>query len=175
MRVVSLTNRVPSPPVSALAAEFKQAFAGHPAGVAVVSAATSSGPAGLTVSSVASVGLAPVALSFSVTQSTGSAGLILAADSYAVQLLDLHHADIAGEFARPGGERFTPEQNWTTLPTGEPVLAGARAAMRCKTLHTVPVGPSTLVIAEVLDIVTADAGDPLVYLNRTFGTVQRSR
>jgi len=153
------------------AAALKSAFREHPAGVALITAQTPEGPVGLTASSVASVGIDPAALSFSVTRATGSAGGILAADTYLVHLLDARHAAIGAAFAVSGSERFTPEQGWTTLPTGEPHLPSTRVALRCRTLHSLGVGASVVVVAEVLDAVFGDSADPMVYLDRAFRTL----
>ncbi|GAA1324453.1 flavin reductase family protein [Leucobacter albus] len=155
-----------------LATQFKAAFRYHPAGVALITAATPEGPVGLTASSVASVAVDPAALVFSVTRTTGSAGLILAADTFLVHLLDADHAGVAQEFAVSGGERFTPEQGWGALPTGEPHLRSARSALRARTLQQIPVGDSMLVVAEVLEIHTGSADPaasaPMVYRDRAF-------
>lgn len=174
-----------------LAAKFKAAFREHPAGIALITARTPEGPVGLTASSVASVAVDPAALVFSVTRTTGSAGLILSADSFLVHLLDARHAQVAQEFAVSGGERFTDEQGWGELPTGEPYLRGVRSALRGRTMHTLAVGSSMLVVAEVLDVykdadtgagagasagaidsANASAGArPMVYLDRKFRSV----
>ena len=150
------------------AADFKAAFRGHPAGIALITATSDSGPVGLTASSVASVALDPPALSFSVTRATGSAGALLAAGTFVVHLLADRHAELARVFAHSGAPRFTPEQGWSQLPTGEPLLADARAALRCRALHVVPVGSSSLVIAEVLDVRLGPPAPPLVYHDRRY-------
>ncbi|MGO1182808.1 MAG: flavin reductase family protein [Micrococcaceae bacterium] len=147
---------------------FKDAFREHPAGISLITAATPEGRVGLTASSVASVSVDPLALSFSVTRATGSAGAIIRSDSYLVHLLDHRHQHIAQQFSVTGGERFSSAQGWTALDTGEPYLPGVRAALRCRTLQLVPVGSSTLVAAEVLDIVSGESADPMVYHDRTF-------
>lgn len=147
---------------------LKAAFRTHPAGVAIITASTPDGPVGLTASSVASVAVDPAAIVFSVTRATGSAGAILGASTFVVHLIDDEHSDLAQSFAVSGAERFTPEQGWSELGTGEPHLASARAALRCRALQTVPVGSSTVVIAEVLDVLSGPQGRPLVYLDRRF-------
>ncbi len=147
---------------------MRRAFRMHPAGVALITAATATGPVGLTASSVASVAVDPPALSFSVTRSTGSAGALLGTRTFAVHFLGEHHARLAHAFARSGEPRFTPEQNWSRLATGEPVLADAPAVLRCRALHRLPVGSSTLVIAEVLDVAIGDEAPPLLYRNHRF-------
>lgn len=154
-----------------LATDFKAAFREHPAGIALITAATPDGPVGLTASSVASVAVDPAALVFSVTRTTGSAGRILSAESFLVHLLDARHASLAREFAVTGGERFTAAQGWRTLDTGEPHLGSARVALRSRSLQQVPVGSSMLVVAEVVEILTGDPvpmTEPMIYLDRTF-------
>ena len=150
---------------------LKRSFREHPAGVSLITAHTPAGPVGLTASSVASVGIDPPAISFSVTRATGSAGGILNAETYLVHLLDARHADLAQSFAISGSERFTAEQGWEALPTGEPHLPGARAALRCRTMHSLAVGSSVIVVAEVLDAVFGDSAAPLVYVDRKFHTL----
>ncbi|WP_425558138.1 flavin reductase family protein [Cryptosporangium japonicum] len=149
--------------------EMKSAFRRYPTGVAVISAIGPDGPVGLTASSVASVSVAPPALSFSV-MSTPTATAILAASSVVVHLLGAKHVDLAHEFSHPAGRRFTPEQGWETLPSGEPVLPDAPAALRAAPLHLVPVGDSTLVVASVLEVFHGPDDGPLVYHRRKFVT-----
>jgi len=151
--------------------QFKDIFRTHPAGVALVTTADESGPVGLTLSSVASVSPDPPALSFSLTSARGSAAGILHAATFVVHLLDEQHAGLAGTFARSGAARFTPEQGWSVLPTGEPYLPSARWALRCAPIQTVAVGPSELVIAQVLQVHQGPAGRPLIYHDREFRTL----
>ncbi|MBO3738794.1 flavin reductase family protein [Actinoplanes sp. NEAU-H7] len=138
---------------------FRAAFRRHAAGVAVITAA---GPAGLTASSVASVSTAPPALSFSVMGSRSGRAL-LGAPSLVINLLGPGHATLARDFASSGGARFTPGQGWADLPTGEPYLPDAVAALRATPLHRVPVGESTLVIAEVIEVILGEPDHPLIH------------
>ena len=154
---------------------MKSAFRGHPAGVTIITAMSPSGPVGLTASSVASVAVDPAAIVFSVTRATGSAGAILAADSFVVHLIDDEHSALAQSFAVSGAERFTPEQGWSVLPTGEPYLPAARVALRCRPIQAVPVGSSTVVIAEVVEVAEGRAGRPLVYVDRRFHALPHDR
>lgn len=169
MSTTPSTTPPPAPvPSSAVGEGMKAAFRHHPAGVAIITAMTDHGPSGLTASSVASVAIDPAAIMFSVTRATGSAGAILEADSFIVHLIDAEHADLAQNFAISGAERFTEVQGWTTLETGEPHLPGARVALRCQTLHTVTVGSSVVVIAEVVEVLEGTRGEPVVYIDRAF-------
>lgn len=159
----------------ALADQFKSVFRMHPAGVSLITAVGPDGPVGLTASSVASVSAEPAALVFSVTTTTGSAGAILAAPSLVVHLLHSDHVEIAQAFARSGAPRFTLEQGWSTLETGEPVLRSALAMLRCRIVQTVPVGGSTLVVVEVLGIEHGQTGTPLIYHDRGFHLIESER
>ncbi|GAA3663595.1 flavin reductase family protein [Microbacterium marinilacus] len=154
--------------MSTLVEDFKAAFRGHPAGVALITAQTADGPVGLTASSVASVSVDPPALSFSVTKTEGSAGGVLAAPSFLVHLLGESHAPVAEAFARSGSPRFTPEQGWAALSSGEPHLTDAPVALRARALSVVPSGSSRLVLAEVIGVHHGPTSPPLIYQNRRF-------
>ncbi|MGP6175662.1 flavin reductase family protein [Corynebacterium sp. A21] len=147
---------------------FRSAFRAHPTGVAVITAQTEEGPVGITASSVSSLALDPLAISFSLQRQTGSAGKLLTAKTYLVHLLADMHADMAGNFARTGDPRFTEEQGWETLETGEPYLRTAPYAMRVKPVGSVRVGEATLIAAEVLEVIAGPVNSPLVYQDRTF-------
>ncbi len=152
---------------------MRGAFRRYPTGVAVITAAGPDGPVGLTASSVASVAADPPALSFSV-MGTHSARALLAAPSFVVHLLGTRHTGLARHFARSGGERFTPDQGWSTLPTGEPILFDAVAALRGEPLHLVPVGGSTLVVANVLEVFHGPEDRPLIHHSRQFMSTEES-
>lgn len=151
--------------------KFKAAFRLHPAGVALVSAMTTEGPVGLTLSSVASVSADPAVLVFSVTRATGSAGGILSAPSMLVHFLVAGQEPIADDFARSGAPRFTPEQGWEILPTGEPFLPSARVAIRGTIRETHRVGPSALILLDVLDVFEGTPGAPLLYHDRHYDSL----
>jgi len=170
----------PSPPVrnaltvmpeetpATTADAYKAAFRGHPAGVAVITAEGPDGPTGLTASSVASVAVDPPVLVFSLSTKSGSAGIVLAADVFVVHLVDSLGVGLAKRFAATGSPA-ADDPMWGTLPTGDRYLPGAATALRCRPLSTTPIGSSTVVVAEVLDIVLGtDRGEPLVYHNREF-------
>lgn len=162
---------------SDLADAFREAFAGHPGGVAVVTAAGPRGPVGLTASSVISVAVAPPVLAFSLSSPRGSAGALLTADLLAVHLLSADHEDLARLFAGPSPDRFGPATEWQRAPTGEPLLAGPATILRCRVLSRTPVAGSTIVAAQVADILAqgttaATPVAPLVHYRRGYHRLQ---
>ncbi|KQO62368.1 flavin reductase family protein [Curtobacterium sp. Leaf261] len=160
-----------------LADAYKSAFRGHPAGVAVITADTEDGPTGLTASSVASVAVDPPVLVFSLSTNSGSAGAILGAPVFVVHLMRTGGVALARRFASTGSPSTDEPGVWDRLPSGDWYLPSAAAALRARPLSTTPIGSSTVVVAEVLDIVVGlDEGEPLVYHNREFHSLtDRSR
>lgn len=154
--------------MTSLVDDFKAAFRSHPAGVAVITATVDGEPVGLTASSVTSLSVDPIALSFSVTRDTGSAGALLRADSFVVHLLGEDHADIAAAFALSGAPRFTAEQGWARLPTGEPHLPAAPVALHARASTVIEVGSSRLIVAEVFAVHRGPDSGPLLYQDRRF-------
>lgn len=156
-----------------LAEAFREAFAGHPGGVAIITAAGPRGPVGLTASSVISVSATPPTLAFSLSSVRGSAGALLTAEVLAVHLLSSGHEDLARLFSGPGSDRFGPGTGWDRAPTGEPLLAGPEVILRCRVLSRTPVAGSTIVAAQVVDILGpgTTAGPrqlPLVHYRRGY-------
>lgn len=152
-----------------LTSDFKAAFGGHPAGVAVITADSDTGPVGITASSVASVSAEPPLLAFSLAANRGSAAALAAAGSVAVHLLTAADRDLARIFADSQSERFTDSMAWSRMETGEPLLLHAGYTLRCTVLSRTPAGGSLLLAAEVLEIISPETvGAPMVYHSRAF-------
>lgn len=152
---------------------FRTVFRHHPAGVVLITATVDDEPVGLVVSSLSSLAVDPLGVSFSLAKHSGRPGKMLRADSYLIHFLSEDQVDTAREFAATDGRHFTPEQGWTTASTGEPLLPSAPAVFRARTVETVPFGDATLVAAEVLSASATPgmlAGElPRVfYVNRAF-------
>ncbi|MFV2144874.1 flavin reductase family protein [Isoptericola sp. G70] len=162
-----MRGEAPEGQADVLSEDFRSAFRGHPAGVAIVTGRDAAGPAGLTVSSVASVSLRPPALVFSVTDSR-AAGRVLSGPSLTVNLLLARDVPLAREFAMPGGARFTADQPWEYADGGPPWLTTAAAALLCRPLAVSAVGASRVVVAEVVRRLASSEGNRLVYCDRTF-------
>src|SRR5690554_1651928 len=161
--------------MSELTAKFRDAFRAHPAGVALITAHVDGRPVGMTVSSLASLTLEPLSVSFSLSQLSGSAGGLARASSYLIHLLAAEHAGLADTFARKGTRRFTPEQGWDYLATGEPYLPSAPAALRARPLQVVEVGSARLIAAEVTHVLPGPVAAALVFHDRRFLSVEQAR
>lgn len=149
--------------------DFRSAFRRFPAGVAVVTADIGSGPVAMTVSSLASVGLEPPSVVFSISPSSSSTPIIKDATTIIIHLLSQQHSNLGRICATSDIDRFNSGEDWTTLPTGEPVFTHVAAWMRAKILKQVEVSGSILIVAEILQGELFDpngADSPLVYVNR---------
>lgn len=148
---------------------FRAAFGNHPAAVAVVTAAGTRGPVGITASSVISVSADPALLAFNVSVTRGSGAEILTADSLLVHLLTTQNTALASAFASPLSTRFGADMPWSELPGGEPLLHDVGTVLSCTVLSRTPAGPATLVVAQVREILDGGSpAEPLVYHRRGY-------
>jgi flavin reductase (DIM6/NTAB) family NADH-FMN oxidoreductase RutF len=152
------------------AAQFRQVFRRHAAGVAVVTVDAGRGPAGVTVTSLASLSAAPPLLSFSVAATASTWPHLRDADSAVVHLLGAGHAGLAQTFATSGIDRFAAPTRWRRLPTGEPLLLDAAAWLRIGIEHRHPAGGSHLIVGRIDEAGLNADGKPLLYHDGTYQT-----
>lgn len=145
----------------------------HPAGVAIITLASPSGPVGFTATSLASLSLDPPLVSFNITNTSSSIAALRKADSLLIHLLAEHQLAVAQRFSRSAELRFADTALWTTLDTGEPLLHGTATWLRVEPRQLIDAGDSTLVIGLVSDAHCAPEQDgkppaPLIYHNGTY-------
>ncbi|MCT9930334.1 flavin reductase family protein [Planotetraspora sp. A-T 1434] len=169
MSVDAVENGLPG--VGGAGDVFLSAFRRHAAGVAVVTALSKGGPVGFTATSVASVSLDPPLLSFGISVGASSWPAIRDTDSFVVHILSAGQRDVAGLFARKGADRFGPRTRWSSLPTGEPVLDGVAAWLRCSVQERFIAGDHRLVIGLVTDGDVDHGHGPLLYHDGAFGVL----
>jgi flavin reductase (DIM6/NTAB) family NADH-FMN oxidoreductase RutF len=146
--------------------EYRAAMRRHPAGVVVITLKSAAGPVGFTATSFASLSVAPPLVSFNISQTSSSIGALRCAKSIVVHILGEHQRALAQRFSRSAERRFADGTLWTNLDSGEPLLHGTPTVLRALLRQMLPVGDSTLVIAEVTDIqrrVPTSTPPPLLY------------
>nr|WP_062332279.1 flavin reductase family protein [Herbidospora sakaeratensis] len=146
---------------------FRSAFRRHAAGVAVV---TTAGPVGFTATSLASVSMEPPLVTFGIGLGSSSWPAIRDRDSFVVHILNESQRDLAALFARSGANRFGPETGFDTLDTGEPVLHGVAAWLRCEIRERFVAGDHRLVVGLVTEGESIPGRRPLLYHDGTFGS-----
>lgn len=162
-------NRIP--------AAFREAFRNHPAGVAVLTAQSPSGPVAMTVSSLISISASPPIVGFSLSGKSGSSASILAAETIVIHMLRRSDVPLAVMGATPGAERFGQNVEWEYLASGEPRYTSVATWFRARLCCTLPLGSATLVAAELLDGEVHAGSDTsiaeaLIYLDRGWHKLQ---
>jgi flavin reductase (DIM6/NTAB) family NADH-FMN oxidoreductase RutF len=152
------------------AALFRQIFRRHAAGVAVVTVDAGRGPAGVTVTSLASLSAAPPLLSFSIAATASTWPHLRDAGTAVVHLLGAGHAALAQTFATRGIDRFAAPTRWHRLPTGEPLLTDAAAWLRIAIEHRHPAGGSHLIVGRIEEAGQSEQGKPLLYHDGSYQT-----
>ena len=150
------------------AAVFRDLMGAVCAPVTVVTALTSDGrPHGTTVSSFASLSLAPPLVSLALDHGSALLGRLRAGGVLGINVLASGQEDLALGFARRGADKFVGI-TWT-CEDGAPRLPGAAAWLTGAVERVVPAGDHDLLVVAVRTAGTAVVA-PLVYARRTFGT-----
>lgn len=166
MTVDTLRDDAIAPPRAAFLAAFRR----HAAGVAVV---TAPGPVGFTATSVTSLSADPPLLSFGISAASASWPAVQRAEGVVVHILAAGQREVAELFARKGADRFGPGTRWHELPTGEPVLHGVAAWLRCRITERIVAGDHRLVIGTVVEGGADPAERPLLYHDGGYGVLAR--
>lgn len=146
-----------------------------------VNIVTTDGPAGragLTVSAMSSVsadGPAPRLL-ICVHRDSAACQAILMNGVFCVNLLRADQSTIADLFAgrtgSTGEERFDAA-DWIPMATGAPRLSDPLAAFDCQLSQADQFGTHYVMMGKIEAVYFAEAGDPLIYANRSYGTSSR--
>jgi flavin reductase (DIM6/NTAB) family NADH-FMN oxidoreductase RutF len=142
--------------------EFRKALGSFPAGVTVVTLTNSAGePRGITVTSFASVSLAPPLVLVCIDNGASMHGDFAVDGHFAVNMLRADQQNVSNQFASPVPDRFAGVEH-TAAPGGSPLLAGAMTAIECRCTAALEGGDHTIFLGEVVYTQVSDA-PPLVY------------
>jgi flavin reductase len=160
-------------------------------GIAVVAATTGGVTHALAASAFASVSLDPLLVLVCVDRAADRHDPVVAADAWAVSILSQEHEPTARRLAARGGPLDAapatvgaplgarPATTGTPLDaqldghphhpgpvTGHPILAGALAALECRTYAVHPGGDHTILVGQVLSVAGPQASEvpgPLLF------------
>lgn len=143
------------------------------AAVNVITTSDGTTRGGLTASAVTSLTGEPPMLLACVNRNAGTHGLIESAGRFCVNVLPQSARDIAevcaGMTGEHGEERFNTG-DWREGEIGQPVLASALVAFECEVESFVSRGTHDIVVGTVQAVHIGPEGDPLLYMDRKFGT-----
>ena len=148
---------------------YREVIGSFATGVAIVTAVSPEGPAGLTTSAVCSLSMDPMLLLVCFDRGSRTLPIVEQAGRFAVNLLRADQDDLARVFASKRIAREKFEAVTHTVAHGVPVLDGALAWLACDLHAMYPAGDHTIGIGRITQLDADPGGDPLVYFRGGFG------
>ncbi|WAP68094.1 flavin reductase [Jiella pelagia] len=150
---------------------FRQAMTRFAASVNVVTTDGASGRRGVTVTSACSVSDDPATLLVCLNLSSPDNAWFEENGAFAVNLLSVRDEALARAFA--GEDKLSQPERfargvWSTGATGAPLLDSALVSFDCRLIDARVIATHKVLIGEVADLRTGDAGAGLIYLGRGF-------
>ena len=131
--------------------DLRRAFGAFATGVTIVTTRAENGEVfGFTANSFSSVSLDPPLLLVNIAKSAYGLKLFTEASGFAVNILAENQRDLSNAFASRGADKFANVQ-WSTGPTGSPLLEGVVAWFDCEFFEQVEAGDHVILIGKVLD------------------------
>ena len=166
------------PSESALRRKFVSAMSRAASTVNVVTTDGASGRAGVTVSAMAPVSADSrfPTLLVCVHELSPAASKILENRSFCVNVLRDDQSYIADSFAGRFKDTVLDKfecADWVDEESGSPRLLNPLVAFDCRVADVSCVGTHNVIIGEVVGIFIAEAGSPLIYARRAYGTASR--
>lgn len=154
-------------------------LAGMSHAASTVYVVTTDGPAGrsgVTVSAMTSVTADPPVILACVHRESPTAAAIAKNGVFCVNLLRDSQSAVADIFAgrirTRSGDKFEGA-GWDTIVTGAPRVSDPLVAFDCRLIRTETVGTHDVVFGEVAGVHLGEAGPPLLYARRAYGTPLR--
>ena len=150
------------------AASFKQAMGSFPTGVTIAATIGVDGkPAGLTVSSFASVSLEPPLVLFCPSKKAECHDAFRAAEHFAVSILPAGEESLAQRFSTRGVHKFQGDE-FIEGEHGLPLVRSAVASLVCRKSAEYEAGDHMIVVGEVLAVRIGAHSDSMVYYRRSY-------
>jgi flavin reductase (DIM6/NTAB) family NADH-FMN oxidoreductase RutF len=155
----------------ASADEVRIALRRWPSGVTVVTMGSGEAIHGLTVSSFASVSLAPPTILVCINGASRAHAMLAQRPYFAVNILSAGQRDVSAYFAYSGvGRRADGVAYHAATTVDSVVVSGAAAVLECSVAHVVPVGSHVTYFGTVHGVTATDL-DPLLYYNGDYQDV----
>lgn len=125
-------------------------------------------PTGLAANSFTSVSLDPPLVGFCVAHTSSTWPKLRNADRQCVNILSEPQTEVCLQLAAKGADKFAGLE-WTTSPSGSPVLDGALAWIECSVEAEYVAGDHVIVVARVHHLDKHHDGEPLVFYQGGYG------
>ncbi len=154
---------------------FRQTMRLWATGVTVVTSAFQGKTHGMTVSSFTSVSATPPVVCVSLNNQARTHQLIEQSGVFGVTILEESQGAVSDCFAgrvSEDGDRFSGIPVFT-METGSPLIQGGIAFFDCKVVQKIKFGQNTVFFGEVQALRYQQSGNPLLYTNRAYQTLQK--
>ncbi len=142
--------------------QLRNALGHFATGVCVVTAATETGPIGLTINSFASVSLDPPLILWSLDRASDRAEAFHIVDRFAVNVLPAEMQELSSRLAKKGAHAV-PEEALENEAHGVPVISGALARFVCRVETRHDGGDHVIMVGRVEEFTHAHEGRPLLF------------
>jgi flavin reductase (DIM6/NTAB) family NADH-FMN oxidoreductase RutF len=149
---------------------FRNALGRFPTGVAIITARDAQGNLhGLTVNSFSSASLDPPLILWSLRNASSVMHVFREVDEFVVNLLAEEHLQEGQTFAVSAARNFHPDK-WQVSESHSPILHGAVATFKCRTVGRVPAGDHIVFLGEVLSFTYTTSSPLLFHAGKFFGS-----
>jgi flavin reductase (DIM6/NTAB) family NADH-FMN oxidoreductase RutF len=146
--------------------DLRDALGRFATGVTVVTARSAAGPVGITANSFTSLSLDPPLVLWCPARRSTRFAAFVEAPGYSIHVLSADQRALALRFARSAND-FS-DQDGSTSPEGNPVLAGCLARFDCVAHAAHEGGDHAILVGEVRRVITR-AGTPLIFWGGRYG------
>lgn len=147
--------------------DYRKVLGHVPTSVSVVTAASGSGPVGMTVGSFTSVSLAPPLIAFFVDRSSTTWPRLYASDHFGVNVLGHNQGELCKAFSRRLADRFDGVA-WQPSARGVPLLEEAIVTLECTRVKVDLIGDHYQVVGRVESLRLRATNPPLIFLQGGF-------
>ncbi|GBU09886.1 4-hydroxyphenylacetate 3-monooxygenase [Gammaproteobacteria bacterium] len=155
---------------------FREAMAQLSSAVSILTTSGDAGTCGITVTAVCSITDSPPTLIACINRNSKMNAIFQANKKLCVNVLNNEQEMLAKHFAgmtdTPMEERFS-WNIWNTGASGVPILKHCIATLEGEIDQIAEVGTHSIYFVKLSGIAVAEAGDALVYFNRSFHTTPR--
>ncbi len=149
---------------------LRKALGTFATGVTIVTARGADGePVGFTANSFTSVSLEPPLLLVCLAHTAASYSMFCAAESFAVNVLEVGQEETAKRFASRGADKFGPTR-WKPGALGAPLIDGSLARFDCAMHARVEAGDHDILMGRVVGF-SVHEGAALLYHQGMFKTL----
>lgn len=127
---------------------YRRALGHFATGVTIITARHGDQLGGMTANSFSSVSLDPPLIQWALGKSSHSLGVFSQAAHFAVNVLASDQVDLAGHFARSGGDKFAGME-WQPGLGDAPLLQGVAATFECRAHSSIDAGDHFIMLGEV--------------------------